>query len=253
MEEKRLFKQIKTYFYELGQLLRDIFYPQRCLECNCIVQNHTLFCAQCRKRYKGKALVTTYGFEQLESVLSVYPYNLKIKRALHLVKYNHARALLLACGRELEEHLLFKHLSAFFKENSKGEAKLFLKENFLVVPIPTEPGRKKQRGYDVPEEIFRPWAEKHCLAWQTPLARRPGGQPQYALGIAQRRSNVKDVFYVTAQVRDKNIILVDDIFTTGATLNEAARVLKEAGAGKIYGLTFSYTEQGSAKSESRKR
>ncbi|HCS23535.1 MAG TPA: amidophosphoribosyltransferase, partial [Rhodospirillaceae bacterium] len=67
-------------------------------------------------------------------------------------------------------------------------------------------------------------------------------QPQKGLSRSERHSNVRGAFAVSpraqASIKDKNVMLVDDVFTSGATLNECARVLKRAGAAKVYVVTL---------------
>jgi len=76
--------------------------------------------------------------------------------------------------------------------------------------------------------------------WEEVLARIRATEPQWELTPGERRKNIKGAFGSTRPelIRDKNILLVDDIFTTGITLNECARVLKKAGARKVFGLAL---------------
>jgi predicted amidophosphoribosyltransferase len=68
-------------------------------------------------------------------------------------------------------------------------------------------------------------------------------QPQTGLGRRQRRRNVNKAFAVrkTESIRDKNILLIDDVYTTGATVNECARVLRQNGAARVDVLTLART------------
>ena len=75
--------------------------------------------------------------------------------------------------------------------------------------------------------------------WQPQvLARIKATAPQYGLAPDKRRSNVRGCFAVQGDVRGAKILLVDDILTTGATLDEAAKTLKQAGAKSVYALTL---------------
>jgi predicted amidophosphoribosyltransferase len=69
-------------------------------------------------------------------------------------------------------------------------------------------------------------------------------KPQMKLSKEERKANVKDVFSVKNKetVKDKTILLVDDVYTTGATMEECARVLKKAGAKQIFGIAIAREE-----------
>jgi predicted amidophosphoribosyltransferase len=89
--------------------------------------------------------------------------------------------------------------------------------------------------------IFRQWAKTRGWAWQEDvLTRLQPTMPQYELDLAARRRNIKGAFQVTRReiVQGKRILLVDDIVTTGATMQECAVVLKRAGAAAVYGLAL---------------
>ena len=70
------------------------------------------------------------------------------------------------------------------------------------------------------------------------LTRRRETVHQYDLSPQERKMNLEDCFAVTQNVTGKTVIVVDDIFTTGATMEEAAQTLKNAGAVEVYGLAF---------------
>lgn len=109
-----------------------------------------------------------------------------------------------------------------------------------VVPIPLHTDRLKERGYNQAEIIFKDWSKKQELVWQPNLLRRDKHTiPQWKLTLAERKANIKGAFLITRPelVKDKNILLVDDIVTTGITLDECAKVLKKAGAASVYGFS----------------
>jgi len=115
-------------------------------------------------------------------------------------------------------------------------------EHTLIATVPTATSRIRQRGYDQAHLIARQLARGAGLPWLNCLA-RSGQTHQVGAGRAQRRAQLKDAFRVTQArfVRGAHIILVDDVVTTGATLEAAAAVLHAAGAAKIEALTFAQT------------
>src|SRR5574344_627464 len=99
-------------------------------------------------------------------------------------------------------------------------------------------GRRRARGFDLPEVIFKQALIKQGFTWQELLRRTRPTEPLFSLNPGARSLCLEDCFEVLGDVRGKKIILTDDIFTTGATMQEAARTLKAAGAGGITAVTF---------------
>jgi ComF family protein len=111
-----------------------------------------------------------------------------------------------------------------------------------LVPVPLHPRRRAWRGFDQAELLCRELAERLQMPmWTDTLARIRETRPQTQLKGASRRTNVRGAFEARKpwRLQDRAFILVDDVFTTGATLDECALVLKQAGAAAVYGLTVS--------------
>jgi ComF family protein len=102
-----------------------------------------------------------------------------------------------------------------------------------IVAMPLARARQRERGFNQAHEIARRVAGATGLPLVDALARGGSGPPQAALAWAGRARNVRGVFTVTAGVRGARIALVDDVMTTGATLAEAARTLRRAGAARV--------------------
>lgn len=105
-----------------------------------------------------------------------------------------------------------------------------------VIPVPLHSKRLRERGYNQSALLAKIWAKNlRCCSYPETLVRTIDTPSQTGLSQAARRANVKNVFAVTnpKTILDQSILLVDDVHTTGATLNEAARVLKEAGAKQV--------------------
>jgi len=100
-----------------------------------------------------------------------------------------------------------------------------------IISMPLHPDRIKERGFNQSIEIARPL----CHALQRRLLldclkRTRATQPQAELNLKERHSNVRGAFECTSDLTGQSILLLDDVMTTGATLNECARVLKLHGA-----------------------
>jgi len=118
----------------------------------------------------------------------------------------------------------------------------------MVVPVPLYRQRLRKRGYNQASMVLRPWKDQ---AWQQALpqplaintqilARIRPTSPQTGLGRKDRQSNVRQAFRLKNVdiVKQKRILLVDDVYTTGATVNECARHLMQAGAEQVDVLTI---------------
>ncbi len=111
----------------------------------------------------------------------------------------------------------------------------------LLIPVPLHPARYRERGFNQSEVL----AEGVSRAMNLPLAkeilkRKKSTKDQTYLNVKQRAENVRDAFVVTQpeKINDKKVILVDDVITTGATLNECAKMLQKVGAKKIFAVTL---------------
>lgn len=153
----------------------------------------------------------------------LYKYQQELQQAIHNVKFAGQRDLLpllreeaqLACGTNLQG---------------------LLADVDVITHIPTSPERKKQRGFDVPQEIFA-FLEKEKL--QPDLLKRVRNTlPLFDLEPNLRQQEVAGCFEVQQAVMGKSILICDDIFTTGSTMYEAARVLRMAGARSVSALSF---------------
>ncbi|MCX7973499.1 MAG: ComF family protein [Candidatus Aminicenantes bacterium] len=158
------------------------------------------------------------------------------------------RSCALYQGEIKEIILLFKYARIkFLGKDLANLALSFLANSFLwegldlVVPVPLYPKRKKERGFNQAEELAR----HICRAKKIPLAPRAlikikDNLPQASLEAKERRQNVKGVYELIQkdQIKDKTILLVDDVFTTGSTLNECSLILKKAGAREVRALTI---------------
>jgi ComF family protein len=110
----------------------------------------------------------------------------------------------------------------------------------LAVPVPLYSAKEKQRGFNQAELIFGEFLTSQHIPMRRLLKRTRATRPMYELSEQERTENLKNAFAVTEAkaLEGKNILLVDDILTTGATMAECARVLKAAGAKSVRGLVL---------------
>jgi ComF family protein len=119
-----------------------------------------------------------------------------------------------------------------------------------VLPIPLHRRRLRRRGFNQADVLLRSWLKDAAAAGQPGPARGArilerirATPPQTGLKRSERRRNIRGAFRVAAhgEIENRRLLLVDDVFTTGATVEEAARVLRAAGAASVDVLTLART------------
>jgi ComF family protein len=111
----------------------------------------------------------------------------------------------------------------------------------LIIPVPLHIKRLRQRGFNQSLVLARALAKKKQISVNFSLLKRHKfTETQTGLNKAERNKNIKGAFEVSdkKKIAGKNVILVDDVYTTGATINECAKILTKAGAQKVTVLTL---------------
>ena len=114
-------------------------------------------------------------------------------------------------------------------------------ENFIIVPIPLHPKKERQRGFNQAKLIAEFLANKLNLELIDELKRIKNTEPQAKLKDPEKRTkNIAGCFQLknAAKIKNKNILLIDDVFTSGATINEAVKILEQNSAKKIIALVL---------------
>ena len=107
----------------------------------------------------------------------------------------------------------------------------------LVTSVPLHKKDLRTRGFDQARGLARALAKRLTLPYESVLTKLTHTQPQKELTALRRRGNLLGVFDVTADVEGRTILLVDDVITTGSTLDECAKMLKIFGAEEVYAVT----------------
>ncbi len=162
--------------------------------------------------------------------LSPFPYRHPlVSRCIHEFKYRRIRSLSPVIADLLVSYLRYYHTP--------------VAPHTLIIPIPLHPRKERVRGFNQAMLLANELSKKLSLPIdEQTLVRIIATPPQAMLTARSRRENVQNVFSVrnTAELRGKSIILVDDVKTTGATLKQAAYILKKAGAKKIWAITIAH-------------
>jgi len=161
----------------------------------------------------------------LDQMEAVFQFDEIVQAIIHQIKYQKADRL----GRDFAAYARQIGNNSFFQQEG------------LVIPVPLFKAREKERGFNqsrcIAEGFYRESKNQICSQL---LRRSRATLTQTELNREERMKNVSQAFAVENDecINGKSIILVDDVVTTGATLNECAQVLKKAGALKVSGLTL---------------
>lgn len=203
----------------------DLLIPQKCLGCRA---KNNILCDKCLNS------LPEAPFSETKAVFAATSYQDEIvKKAIRALKYHGIKSL----AEPLAE-LIFRRLPPDFLKISQNS--LFPNPNWLIIPIPLSKKRRQQRGYNQAELIGHFLSDKMSIRMETNvLYKIKEIISQVEIKDRQKRlRNIEGAFSVKNSeiIKDKKIILINDITTTGATLNEARKVLKQANAKKIIGL-----------------
>jgi ComF family protein len=214
----------------------DLLFPQWCIGCgregNYICercrQSLTLIsppvCPRCGKPQHNDGLCPdcVNGDITIDGIRAPFVFDGVIRRAIHELKYRNLRALALPLADLLYEYL---------RDNAvPGE---------VLVPVPLHRKRFRERGYNQSALLARQLGKLTGLpVVEDGLVRHRHTLPQVrTAGVDERRENVINAFSCPEEgLMGKNIILVDDVTTSGATLNACAEVLKSSGITTVWGL-----------------
>jgi competence protein ComFC len=166
--------------------------------------------------------------KKLDGLYFALPYqNKKVKNLIHQFKYE-------PFVKELAEPLASLIITYFQLAEKEKDFK-----DFIIIPVPLERKRLKWRGFNQSEEIGKKLADFFQIPlFDNVLLKIKETKTQVELDGETRKENLKKVFTVENKdsINNKKILLIDDVYTTGATMEECARTLKEAGAKEVMGV-----------------
>jgi ComF family protein len=223
---------------KLKGIALDLLFPRWCVGCgregdficpDCfrsLPRIHPPLCPRCGQPQPSAVVCPAcVGWSaDIDGVRAPFKFNGAVRQAIHQLKYQNVRAIAALLGQWLSDYLQANPLP--------GE---------VLVPVPLHRKRLRERGYNQSRllalELSRlsglPLVED-CLVrehYTTPQARTPS--------LDERRSNVAEAFSCRdRRLESRRVLLIDDVATSGATLDACARALKSAGAGSVWGLVL---------------
>lgn len=211
-------------------LLKSV-YPPDCLFCGAPIEPGYFCCIKCEKAVRPYLSAGKIALSEAFTLpyCSLYNYDDPVKYAIHSMKFHDRKENGEVMGKLMAEN---------------EEICRFLWGADCITAVPISRKRKADRGYNQSELIARTLAE-HChLPYENLLEKHIDNEEQSSLPRNQRLENVIGVYRKLrkSEAKGKNIVLVDDIITTGATLYACASVLYEAGAKCVFAVTFAHSK-----------
>lgn len=228
--------------------LAQLLYPKRCVRCrkagdyicaSCFAGIAFLehqFCGMCQKGtidgMTHPKCLTKYGIDGIFSAIS---YRGIVKKLLYQFKYSpYLSDLKGVLGRLLCEGITQQEAFMHFLSG----------DICIIVPVPLHKARERMRGYNQSFLLAKELSIRLRIPSINALVRKIPTKPQFELKREERTKNIVNAFVVPEKfkekIKGKNIILVDDITTTGATLRECAKILKKSGARRVIGITLAH-------------
>ena len=219
-----------------GQALLDLFYPPRCPGCGRV---GALFCDACQSRIEAppapacprcghpaasESLCRTCQarHSNLDRIAASAIFTHPLRDAIHELKYNNGCGLARPLGARMATYWQQHGFSAD-----------------LIVPVPLHAGRLRERGYNQSALLARVVAQATGIPLDEKMVvRHKATQQQALLTAVERRANVKDAFASRGSATGLDIVLVDDVCTTGSTLEACAEALRAVGAAGVWAFTL---------------
>ena len=215
------------FLRELWEALKYFFFPPRCPVCDEIVDEDYQICAACYKKiFRVDFLARPPA--PLERVLRVTKYRGGSRELLRELKFDNNLNVLPALKKILDDVA------------EREEILRLLDGVNFAVPVPLHADRLDKRGFNQVELIFADWLMKKNIPLRNFLKRTKSTPHLYDQNKSKRQEILRGAFEAIKPVdlRGKKILIVDDIFTTGTTVSECAKVLQSLGAEKICVLAF---------------
>ena len=193
----------------------DYFFPPICGMCGEINENY--ICNNCYENIKKikKCVINENNNRNFSKHLYIFRYEGIIRNKIIEYKFE-------------DKGYLYKMFAKIILSDKKTCN--FIKKYDVIIPVPISKKRKKKRGYNQSELVANELAQKlNQDIWTDIIIKKKDNKPQSELNKLERIKNVEDIYEINKpiEVKNKKVLLLDDIYTTGSTVNEIARKLKQ--------------------------
>lgn len=218
----------------------DLIFPRCCEACDqSLVGNEEIICTKCRialPRIEKESIHTDslkYKFVNLPDVLSTQAFLLftkkgKVQKLLHALKYKGNQEVGILLGFMFGQEMM---------------ANDTLPKAELIISVPLHKRKISSRGYNQSDLLAEGLSKASDIPWSgTTLVRNKHTETQTGKSKKERQENVNGVFQVNGNVEQKSVIIIDDVLTTGATLEACIEALKIAGCTEFHILTIAVAQ-----------
>ncbi len=204
-----------------ARFLLDLIFPPRCLVCGRV---DTPWCPQCQSTLATLPInpVTRRTAPPLRGIIATAPHTGLLRTYVHGLKYENARYLAAPLGNRLARCI---------------HAYKMTYDTIAAVPLHVQ--RQHERGYNQSKlltQVAATYLNKPDSS--AAIVREQHTRPQVGLSRSQRQSNVSGAFRAANSFQGQRVLLVDDVYTTGATLQACAQALANRGAAAVYAVTL---------------
>ena len=214
---------MNSYIKKIFKFIDDTVFTVKCPYCKKVIERHQYACEVCKKKFPktGFANYAVGGYE----TVSPFPYSGIFAEAVKRFKFGDNPKL----SRQLAFPLSAEILKAFD-----------ISQIDIITSVPMHKKSFHKRGYNQAQLLAKECAEILQIEYVDTLEKHKANDFQHQLSGNKRAANVKGVYRVRdkSTVKDKNILIIDDIITTGNTLGECCRILKKSDCGKLYCATL---------------
>lgn len=224
--------------------LWDFLFPPVCPHCGASVATQGDWCKSCFTDLLHIRHVPNKFLHYVEDVCVLAEYRGGLKSIIYDVKFNEKKEQSKGAAPFLASYNLYMKYDEFHIVNNKCSVIYD-----YIIPVPSSERKKAKRGYNQVDLFFTKWAKslqnidnKH-FAWLDCLYKFDTSNDMWALTNKERHQNIEEAFVIGAnykdiELKDKTILIVDDIYTTGATIEAVAKVIRAYKPCKIDALTL---------------
>lgn len=208
----------------------SLLYPPKCPGCGKAVSARGTWCPSCLAQVWTPRELTLPKRSPLLRCMALTHYRGGVKHVLRDMKFR---------GRKKDAGCLTSLLERMTLREMAGDVE-------VAIPVPISSHKRRVRGFNQTEVLFAKWAKASGLDWQAQvLYRERDTKEQWRLSKKERKANLKDAFRIrrAEAIVGRRVLLVDDIYTTGATMEVCASLLLSAGAKSVTGLVIASETQ----------
>lgn len=219
-----------------------MLFTLRCALCGEVIDAEDEVCSACKGSIErvelptcGKCADSLYRCRcphgrrrSYDYAVAVFRYRGSVKEGIRIMKFRNNTSGVKFFGREMYE---------LYRRTYED------KNIDVIVPVPLYKSKEKQRGFNQSLLLAKEISQRSGLPVGKNLTKVKDTPAQHFLKREEREKNLREAFEASDDVQNKNILLIDDIITTGSTANECAGVLKRAGANKVFVLAAALTSE----------